>query len=339
MQEKIEKQLALFSKRTISLDELERIIQPFVHTYEEFAEMVLALEAKGTIEMVKAKGRTIRTPSLAFQYRIHKHLLTKDYHRELQRYQNQLHSAIQLDEYYGKEPSIWERDKPFILKIDSYLRTHDLPCEVTAAPERSMELVGDEKWIDEGGGREVLKRIGLFELLRIIPVSDPLMFAINPTNVTRTSQLHLIVENKTTYQALLPALCGTVFSTLIYGRGKSVINSIEQFSMQYPIQADHRFYYFGDIDREGVSIWYSLSKKIPVSPALPFYRACLQKEPTRGKEYQVERAEALPSFLSYFDLDEKCRLSELLVSGLYYPQETLKTWELQHIWRESDWTS
>ncbi|MGZ0085616.1 Wadjet anti-phage system protein JetD domain-containing protein [Caldibacillus thermoamylovorans] len=337
--EQIEKRLAAFPKRTISLVELERLTEPFARTYEAFAEIVLRLEADGTLEMVKAKGRTTRTPSLAFQYRIHKHRLMEDYYRELQRWQNRLHPAIQLDAYYGKDPSVWERDKPFIVQIDDYLNTHSLPHEAVAAPERSMELVGDEKWITEGGGREVLERIGLFDRLRIIPVSDPLMFAVHPGNMAQAVQLHLIVENKTTYQALLPALLDTVFSTLIYGKGKTVISSIAQFSLQYPVKADHRFYYFGDIDREGVAIWHSLFQKKPALPALPFYRACLQKEPARGKEYQIERTEALASFLSYFAPDERERLCELLASGRYYPQETLKTRELQHIWREWQWTS
>lgn len=51
--------------------------------------------------MVKSKGRTTRTPSLAFQYRIHKSRFIEDYHHELQRYQNRLHPAIQLNAYYG----------------------------------------------------------------------------------------------------------------------------------------------------------------------------------------------------------------------------------------------
>ncbi|TXK90340.1 hypothetical protein FVE24_12135, partial [Parageobacillus sp. SY1] len=105
------------------------------------------------------------------------------------------------------------------------------------------------------------------------------------------------------------------------------------------VKADHRFYYFGDIDREGIAIWHSLAKKQPVSPALPFYRACLQKDPTSGKDYQMERTEALDEFLAYFAPDEQKQLQELLASGQYYPQEMLKTRELQQIWREWQWTS
>gem|GEM_PF-6591468 len=64
--EPIERLLAAFPKRTISLGELEQLIQPFVRTYDEFSEIILRLEAERVLDMVKSKGRTTRTPSLTF---------------------------------------------------------------------------------------------------------------------------------------------------------------------------------------------------------------------------------------------------------------------------------
>lgn len=337
--EQIKRLLSAFHKKTISLDELERLSKPWIYTYNEFSKTILQLEKEHILEMVKSKGRTTRTPSLAFSYRINKSLLMEHHHKELQHYRSKLHPAINIDEYYSKDPSVWKNDLPFILKIDRYLKRHSFPSEPVPAPERSLELVGDEKWVTEGGGKELLERIGIFHSLQIIPVSEPLMFAINPKKVNETVQLHFIVENKTTYQGLLPVLKEAAFSTLIYGSGKKVIHSIEQFSMQYPVKAHHHFYYFGDIDREGISIWYSLTKKQPVSLALPFYRACLQKEPAVGKEYQKERTEAVEAFLCFFTADEQSQLKSLLANGLYYPQEIIKTHELQQIWREANWTT
>jgi Uncharacterized protein conserved in bacteria C-term(DUF2220) len=337
--EQIKRLLATFPKKTISLGELEELIKPWIHTYDEFSKTILQLEDERILEMVKSKGRTTRTPSLAFHYRIDKSLLMGDFHKELLHYRNMLHPSIKIDWYYRKDPSVWKNDLPMIMKIDNYLKRYSFPTKPVPAPERSVELVGDEKWITDGGGKELLERIGIFNSLHIIPVSEPLMFAVNPTKVNETTQLHLIVENKTTYQGLLPVLKETSFSTLIYGSGKKVISSIEQFSMQYPVDAHHYFYYFGDIDREGISIWHSLTTKTPVMLALPFYRACLQKDAVAGKEYQKEQAEALKAFLRFFTTEEQSRLKSLFANGMYYPQEILKTHELQQIWRESNWTT
>ncbi|MFB6467026.1 Wadjet anti-phage system protein JetD domain-containing protein [Cytobacillus sp. Hz8] len=331
--------LATYKKKTISLSELELMFKPLIHTYEEFAKIILQLEDTELLMMVKAKGRTHRTPSLAFQYRINKSELTGDYHKELQHYRLLFHTSINIDEYYREDPAIWKEHLPFIKKVDDYLKRYSFPQESVPAPERSYEIVGDEKWIVEKGGKEILEKIGLFSQLNIIPVSEPLMFAINPTQINEKSQFHLIVENKTTYQGLLPTLRKTSFSTLIYGCGKAVIKSIEQFPMQYPISADHHFFYFGDVDREGISIWSSLNQKQEAVLALPFYLACLVKEPATGKEYQKERSTAIKQFITHFPKKHQEQILSLLQNGTYYPQETLKTKELQEIWREADWTS
>jgi hypothetical protein len=338
--EQIKRRISTFKKKTIGLTELEKMLKPYVDTYKDFAQEILQLEQEAVLVMVKAKGRTNRVPSLAFQYRINKSDLVGDYHKELQQYRSILHPSINLDEYYRQDPSVWKNDLPFLLKIDQYLKQSSFPKEQVPAPERSYELVGDEKWIVEKGGKEILERIDLFLLLKIIPVSEPLMFGINPNKLNEKTQYHLIVENKTTYQGLLPVLTKTIFSTLIYGAGKAVVKSIEQFSMQYPIEANHQFFYFGDLDREGILIWYSFNQKEKATLALPFYLACLEKEAAIGKEYQKEHNMALEQFLAFFQskqLQEKIR--SLLADGKYHPQETLETKELQQIWRESDWTS
>jgi hypothetical protein len=70
MKELITKELLRYSKKTILVEELEKWV-PSGNTYEQFAEVVLLLEEEGILEMVKAKGRNSRTPSLAYSYRIH----------------------------------------------------------------------------------------------------------------------------------------------------------------------------------------------------------------------------------------------------------------------------
>ncbi|WP_342742017.1 MULTISPECIES: Wadjet anti-phage system protein JetD domain-containing protein [Sporolactobacillus] len=333
------KRLTEFSKKTIELGELEKLLTPFFQTYETFADRILQFEKENVLIMVRSTGRTTRTPSLALKYRINKSALSGNYHKELQRYRAKLHTAINLDGYYRADPSLWEKHLPYLLKIDRYLKTHGFPTDLVPAPERSYELVEDEKWIDEKGGKELLEKIGLYARLTIIPVSDPLMFAINPLKLNEKEQYHLIVENKTTYQGLLPVLKETDCATLIYGCGKAVVKSIEQFPMQYPISAKHHFLYFGDLDREGLSIWYSLNQKQAARPALPFYQACLKKAPAVGKAYQRSRSVAEDQFLACFSEQQAERIRTMLHDGKYYPQEILKTRELQHIWRGTDWKS
>lgn len=338
MRDLLSRELLKYHKKTIDVEELETWISNHSLSYDQFAQLVLSFENEGILEMVKSKGRNSRTPSLAYTYRIHKQPLKKEFHEELKKYRLLLHPSILLDPYFGLDPIQWKNDLPFLLLIHKYIEASGFPAYEVPAPERSVELVGDEKWITEKQGKELLERVGLWNAMRIIPVSDPLMFAVNPAQLNEKAQKHLIVENKTTYQALVDALPETNFSTLIYGSGNKIIKSIEQFDRQLPTSnAEHSFYYFGDIDSSGIFIWHRLNEKRHVQLAMPFYQACMGKPSLRGKTNQRVDEAAIAAFLRFFAEQEREQLQFLFGRGHYYPQEILKTSELQYIWRNTIW--
>ncbi|MEF3310141.1 DUF2220 family protein [Paenibacillus sp. GYB004] len=340
--------LQTLKKQHASLPELEQLFVGQPCTYEQFSGAVLELEAAGMLQMVQRQGRTGKLPSLAYQYKVHKSRLKEELHQEIHQARLKLHPLIGLDAYYALELDDWQRDWPYLERIDGYLRRNALPDTDVPAPERSFELVGDEKWITEKRGKELLARIGLWERLRIIPVEDPLMMAVNPRCLCSASPVHrhLIVENKTTYQALLQALPDVPFTTLIFGGGKRIAKSIELLPLQLPLgDVAHRFYYFGDIDPEGITIWHTLNERVlakfgcPAVPALPFYRACLDKSFVYGKDNQRSKEESIRRFGDYFTSEEQARIEALLAEGGYYPQEIVRTEELGAIWRNASWNT
>lgn len=338
MRDLVIRELLKYNKKTIAIEELETWIPSNALSYEKFAQLILSFENEGVLEMVKAKGRNSRNPSLAYTYRIHKQLLKKEFHEELKKYRLYLHPSIHLDPYFSLDPLQWKKDLPYLLLIHNYIESSGLPSYEVPAPERSVEVVGDEKWITEKQGKEILERVGLWTEMKVLPVSDPLMFAVNPVVLSNKVQKHLIVENKTTFQALADALSDVEFSTLIYGSGNKIIKSIEQFHRQLLIpHAEHIFYYFGDIDRSGIFIWYRLKEKIRVHLAMPFYQACMEKPSLEGKTNQRIDQAAIDEFLRLFSREERKHLQSVLDRGHYYPQEVLKTSELQHIWRQASW--
>src|SRR5699024_11903289 len=141
----------------------------------KFAEQILKLEETGYLSMVKSTGRNPRTPSLANQYWINKNLFSQEHHRELQQFRLKFNDAIHLDQYFTLDRSMWEKDLPYLEKIHTYLEQHGFPEDEAAAPERSFELVGDEKWMSEHQGEELIHRVRLWDQLSIYPVSDQLM--------------------------------------------------------------------------------------------------------------------------------------------------------------------
>jgi len=333
--EQLKEKLAQFNRKTISYDELQ-MLAPNHQTYEQFAAQIKKLENENILQMIKSTGRNNRTPSLAYRYRIRKQLLNETYYKELQRYRMKFHNAINLDNYFKLNKKVWEEDLPYLKMINDYIERKGFPSRRVPAPERSFELVGDEKWIEQTG-EQLLYRINLWEKLNIMPVADPLMFALNPSKINECVNYHLIVENKTTYQALLPVLHLSTFTSLIYGAGKKIEKGIENFDTQLPIKSKHQLFYFGDIDREGINIWYRLNQKRQVNIAVPFYKMCLKKEAAIGKTNQSKDKLALQTFFSQFEDQDATTIKQLLDKGAYFPQEVLKTDELQQILLTTTW--
>lgn len=337
----IEEHLSLIKKATVALEELEMLFAGLEADPRVFAAAVIELEQSGVLEAVKTAGRTMKQPALAYRYRVNKPSIMERYIHQLQQYRLKIHPAIQLDSYFALSEQQFVQDRHWIDRIDHFLKTEGVPSSTVPAPERSFQLAGNEKWITDLGGEALLKRLELWDLLRIHPVSDPLMLAVNPSPLTESSHLrclHLIVENKTTFQALLPVVPSSPFNTLIYGCGNKITGNLDMFSLQYPVtDREHHFFYFGDLDYEGIRIWHEANKQQTMVPALPFYEACLKQPYVLGKSNQRRSDQAVEAFIQFFSQDRQAQIENCLHSGGYYPQETLTSQQLQQIWRSNAW--
>lgn len=332
-------QLFTYSNTFITLNELEKMDTDFT-TYEELANEIIALENEGVLSRVKNAGINGKKPSISYKYRIQKGKLRKDIQQEIERMGLILHPSMQLDDYFRLPPQEWESDKPFIVKINLYLQENGFPDDEVPAPERSLALVGDEKWIQEKNGQRILEHLHIWDQLKVVPVHDPFSFAVNPSQFNNHYHLHLIVENKTTFDGLVGNITHTSFTSLIYGQGYKIVKSIEHFSRQLPFrEAHHIIYYFGDLDWEGIKIWDLLSHKVEVIPATPFYLACLLKIAIPINKKQSQSEEALNRFLPYFDNEAQKQIIATLTKRNFFPQEVLSSKELKQIWSEIDWTN
>ena len=333
MLDTILKFLQTYKYKTISIDKLEKLFSGDV-AYEDFARQITEMVENGMLHAVKAQGVNHKPIPLANVYRINKAMLQQELIDEIKSYQFQLHPQIMLNDYFTLTEEQWKKDLPYIRKINSYLRENGLPRETATIPERSYQLSGDEKWIDEKGGKQILERLGLWKYMQIITVPDPLMLAVNPAAFEQEPFGHLIVENKAPYNSLMDALRAGGFLSLIYGAGWKIVSNIAMLENQLNLpDRQHRILYFGDIDYEGISIWYALNQKRPVIPAVEFYTALLDRGFSRGKETQGKNEAALSSFLQYFADEEQKHIISTLNNGAYYPQEGLSKTEMQEIWR------
>lgn len=322
-------------KSTITLSELETVANT-LDTYDDFASTVQSLIDESFIKAVKSHGTNWK--GLPNSFRIQKGKVKQPLIEEIQEMQFKVHPAIELRSYITSSKKKWMEDKPWIEMIDLYIQKTGLPTTYTNSSERSYELVKNEKWIDENGGKAILDKINLFDKLKIMKTPDPLMFAINPNQLLPNQRVHkhLIVENKATYYGLLESLSTTIFTTLIYGSGWKIASSINQLSQQLGLhnkEVKNEIYYFGDLDYEGISIYFHLYEKYNVKLAQCFYEAILRKTFYRGKENQTRNEVAVTHFLQYFSEEDQEIILILFQENGYYPQEALTKEELLTIWR------
>lgn len=329
--------LATHSLQTISLMEIERLLPGRVE-YGDFVCVMEQLVAEGVLMPIRARGTNQANPALPNGYRIKKHRLKADFFEEIRNRQLFLHPIIYIDGYFKGTEALWRQQQQWLDKLQDYLTKYGLPQIEASVWERSYEIMGDEKWISEGGGRSFLQHVGVFEKLKIVDLVEPLMFALNPKRIEDARCYHLIVENKTTFDALAEVLSETDFLTLIYGAGKCFLNSITQLEKQlHMLHVQHRLYYFGDLDLEGIKIWYVLNKRRQASLALPFYQALLAKDFHQGKGNQRKDSKAYEEFYACFSEADQQAIDNLFANQGYYPQEALSGRELQDIGRTACW--
>lgn len=329
--------LKSYKKKTVPLSQLENLLTGS-QSYEDFASVIGNLVERDVLKPVKSHGTNGKSIPLFNTYRIMKSNLRETLNGEIQRYSIKFNPNIYLDSYFSLDEKEWYRDFPYIQRIDFYLNNKGLPTDYATIPERSFQLVGDEKWIDEKDGKKLLERIKLWDKMQIMTNPDPLMFGINPLKFSEPSHIHLAVENKTTFYALMDSIKYTDFTSIVYGAGWKIVANIQRLPIQLGLENGfHRVYYFGDLDAEGISIWYSLYQKHKIELALPFYRALLEKDYSIGKETQQKNMEAIEKFKSYFREEEIAIIGELIQREGYIPQEGLKKEELANIWRNGLW--
>lgn len=324
--------------KSISLDELSKLL-PGDTEYRNFAMYIKELQKEGLLIPLKSHGMNGKSIQLYNTYKINKAYFKAIFHDKLQNLRFKIHPSIDLQKYYEYGEECLEEDLSFINTINGYIMENGLPEDYVFSPQRSYEIMGDEKWIDEKGGKSLLIRLNLWEKFKIQYRTDPLMIAINPDKIVGYKHRHLILENKSSFYDFLDVLKDTDFTSLIYGGGWKVTSNIIMLERQLGLEnKENEIYYFGDIDYEGIAIWNLLKEKRNIKLATSFYRELLKKTFTKGKENQNKNRDALNNFIKNFNDKEAIDIQKLLTNGGYYPQELLTKEEIKDIWRQDIWS-
>ena len=282
-------------------------------------------------------------------YSIHKSSIADAYSPLSNEYRNELLSMsppINID-YYATHAAQYAKDREFILRINDLVRQSN--SDELTANERSYLLFGDEKAITMPAGatvdgNEILKNLKITLCdIKARKVFEPFFFTEHnyyslKGQIPRTV---LIVENKDTFWTLQNAIKSDELegvNLIIYGEGYAIVKKFEYIEAIGGDTSD-RYFYFGDLDKEGIKIYNTLRKKFPeydIKPAVPFYTYILKKTgPERAQLLRRSRScdISLSPFIDFFNAETGAVISKIIRDGKYLPQEIINKTDMAELKR------
>jgi hypothetical protein len=151
-------------------------------------------------------------------------------------------------------PSVW-------LAIDGWLKERGDDTDIVAVRERSCEIFGDEKRLDDVRKYKFFKAGAItLKRLRCEDAPEPLA-----ARLCRASRMHaaLVVENKDTFRSACIANAEAhAYAAVIFGEGNAFPKRVLDLRNLAEECHFHEIHYFGDIDGEGFSIAANAEKAV-----------------------------------------------------------------------------
>lgn len=249
-------------------------------------------------------------------------------------------------DYYAKHADDYRKDRDAILRIRDLIRRDDE--DVLTVNERSYEIFGDEKAIDEPrhssvDGEVILRNLGLtLEDIRAKKVFEPFFYIEKgfSSEQGKAARKVLIIENKDTFWTTQQALTSGEFNGInlvIYGEGNAIQKKFE-YIKTVGGTPDDLYFYFGDIDREGIAIYNRLEARYPdygIRPATSLYTAVLKKvgyqnaRPLRTEQNRSQNS--LSPFIDAFNDESRAAIEWIITEERYLPQEALTSMDLRRM--------
>lgn len=317
-----------------------------VPDYEEYYAVVMELVHSSIIAPVKSSGSNGMRPPLHKRYAIIKQECKYD---ELIPAIRLLHHKLNIEGYLT-DPEKYKNHRQWLSVLDYFLKNHaissDIPLSIN---ERSFQIFKKEKVLKEDRGLAAVLNFnpGLKEALNCYPTPEPFFtYNIKPRETDGKHELSktmlelniLIIENKDTWYTLRDRMdpsCNCIrgihFDSLIYGEGKKIcrkLDSLTEFDKSYFKGTKTNYYYFGDLDYEGIGIVHDLIQTNPmlqIELMTPLYIAMLEASNNIPLPVTKEKQnkKAVEWFVSLFDAEYQCIIKSILECGSYIPQEIL----------------
>jgi hypothetical protein len=316
--------------RSFNTLEMEKEIRSILYRqsrtldYREFANAINELQDGGKIKPILASKKNTMYPPLYKKYSKVKEIVSGVTVLELL---TNFHPRMNLA-YFKERKKEYVLQNMYLTEISEFLYKPD--NDILTVNERSLELFDDEKFLDSNVGKKLLLNIGItIENLMCEKTYEPFFYY-----QYRGQEIEniLIIENKDTFYSVKKLMAEginnwgeTSFQLLIYGEGNKITRSIE-FINELDIPENAKIYYYGDIDREGISIKHRLHGKINMKIEwMKFFyiESWNLRRDIKAKKKQTWNEESILSFIDIFPQQERENVYTFLKNEYFVPQETL----------------
>ncbi|MCT4509725.1 MAG: DUF2220 domain-containing protein [Tepidibacter sp.] len=320
-----------FKKKIVSVNEIQEYFK--IQDYIELVNFIKDLTQGGKLKEVKTSKLNGMNPALFNKYRI----LTKgvDNTKYIDEINYSFYFTFNKD-YYLSNIDKYKKDRSYIEKLTNYFRNYserlDIPMAIN---ERSYDIFSEEKFLKYEGGLRILKNLGIsLESINIYTTPEPFVyFSKNKDN----NQDVLIIENKDTWYTLRKLMIenqntflGASFSTIIYGQGKCIEKSLEEyeFTVEKYLFNPNKLIYWGDIDYEGIGIYERLKEKYETKFKIELFRQAYKEMVKKSKKidlnFSKDKQNKNIKGIFYDELkDIEADIKNILERGEYIPQEIL----------------
>ena len=237
--------------------------------------------------------------------------------------------------YYLNNIDKYKEDKPYITALTNYFRENKVKLSTAMSiNERSYDIWNEEKFLKDGSGKRILKNLGIIiEDLNVYATPEPFVyFSANES----LEQRILILENKDTWYTLRKLMLegesifiGEKINTIIYGAGKGIEKSLEDFKETAPeyLRNPIELLYWGDIDYEGIAIYERLKDRYSEVLNIKLFKEAyslmlkLSKSRTLALSKDNQNKNIKDMFFSELREENVEEIKQILSSGVYIPQE------------------
>lgn len=331
----VKKKISDFERKTITIEEIAKLLEINISDTGNLFESVEALLNDGILDPVKNSGKNGNNKyPLYKKYRI---VISEDEYDDALGQIKKLHPMLQKSGYLSKHPDIFVNNKDVIDRLNIFFFSGKRQ-EAVSRKERSFEIFGKEKLLDDITVKNVLKNLQITQ--EDLKFYDTPEYCFHDYIPERKEKMTLLIcENKDIwfnirrcmFEDHYQTLFGVAIDGVVYGNGNKV--SQKQGALveyvKFMGNPSVHFLYWGDIDREGFDIFRrtrEVNDSLEISLFSPGYKKMI--EAARNIELEdspSSKKEGMDfdDLLDVFSSEEKAFLRNVFERNKLIPQEII----------------